>query len=94
MQHCGQPYLIGVLTQVGRIDVVVQQLDKKIQTSADAVGARITEENSMLDEQLGRHMARVDGVLTDTSHKLEVLAVRTQNSTAARVYGLFPYNHR
>ena len=59
---------------VSRIDVVVQQLDKKFEQGVNALSDRISQENGAMDGQLGRVTGRVDEALQDTARKLETLA--------------------
>ena len=63
---------------VTRIDQVVQQLDKKIEQSVGSIATRLSEENGMLDEQIGRVAQSVEEALVEAQHKLENLAVDIQ----------------
>jgi hypothetical protein len=48
---------------VGRIDVVVQQLDGKIEQSANEVASRVTDENGLMDAKLDQVTGRVNVAL-------------------------------
>ena len=63
---------------VTRIDQVVQQLDKKIEQSVGSIATRLSEENGMLDEQIGRVAQSVEEALVEAQHKLENLAADIQ----------------
>jgi chromosome segregation ATPase len=63
---------------VTRIDQVVQQLDKKIEQSVGSIATRLSEENGMLDEQIGRVAQSVEDALVEAQHKLENLAADIQ----------------
>jgi len=63
---------------VTRIDMVVQQLDKKIEQSVTSVTTRLSEENGMLDEQIGRVAESVAVALAEAQQKLESLAADIQ----------------
>lgn len=63
---------------VSRIDLVVQQLDKKIEQSVGSIATRLSEENNLLDEQIGRVAKTVEDALLEAQHRLENLAADIQ----------------